>query len=172
MYEIINLVKTIENLKYLNREHKEQFTLKVLHATCLSIAGVEGDSEDLKQVLTQIDREHKKVNDSMEKFTAEDVSAEDVTAKEVTAEDVTDEEDVTAKEVCDEVRGQQVGTVAKDKNDCYACNNTRRSYWSDDTHGPCMECCCIDCEKLCSLCRCARLKLAPKKKKREDCVEL
>jgi hypothetical protein len=161
MYEIINLVKTIENLKYLNREHKEQFTYQVLHATCSSIAGVEGDSEDLKKVLTQIDQEHKKVNDFMEKFTAEDVSAEYVIAKEVTAEDVSDE-----------VREEQVATVATDKNDCYACNNTRISYWSDDIYGPCMECCCIDCEKLCSLCRCDRLKLAPKKKKKEDCVEI
>ena len=30
-------------------------------------------------------------------------------------------------------------------NCCMACQETRRSYWTDGIYGSCLECCCIDC---------------------------
>lgn len=42
----------------------------------------------------------------------------------------------------------------EDKNNCNHCNGTRRGYWSDDISGVCLECCCIDCEKLHKNCVC------------------
>jgi hypothetical protein len=33
------------------------------------------------------------------------------------------------------------------RKDCHECNDTLVSYWSDDVYGPCMQCCCINCEK-------------------------
>ena len=44
---------------------------------------------------------------------------------------------------------------SKDENyHCYQCNGSRRHYWSDDIDGVCLQCCCIDCEKLNKDCRC------------------
>lgn len=75
MYEIINLIKTIQDLRYLNDEKKEEFTHQVLHATCKSIAGMETthDITDLKQAL-------KEVTKSEEEVTAEE--EEEVTPTE------------------------------------------------------------------------------------------
>ena len=86
MYEIINLIKTIQDLRYLNDEKKEEFTHQVLHATCKSIAGMETthDITDLKQALKEVT-----VDKEEEEVTAEDVTAEDVTIEEVTIEEVT-----------------------------------------------------------------------------------
>ena len=33
------------------------------------------------------------------------------------------------------------------RKECHECNDTLVSYWSDDVYGPCMQCCCINCEK-------------------------
>jgi hypothetical protein len=35
---------------------------------------------------------------------------------------------------------------------CHECNDTLVSYWSDDVYGPCMQCCCINCEKKVCVC--------------------
>jgi hypothetical protein len=96
MYEIINLIKTIQDLKYLNDEKKEEFTYQILHATCKSIAGMETthDITDLKKALNEVTaKSEEEVTKSEEEVTK---SEEEVTKSE---EEVTkSEEEVTKSE--------------------------------------------------------------------------
>jgi hypothetical protein len=42
----------------------------------------------------------------------------------------------------------------QEKDNCEQCDGSRVQYWSDDIYGVCLECCCINCEKLNKNCRC------------------
>jgi len=37
---------------------------------------------------------------------------------------------------------------------CKVCNNTRKTHLFDNVYGPCMNCCCLYCEKLINKCEC------------------
>jgi hypothetical protein len=52
--------------------------------------------------------------------------------------------------ICNIIKKEKV------KGQCYMCQGSGTSYWSDDVYGPCLECCCIDCEEFLDECKCIK----------------